>query len=67
MATVAEEDRRDNAFYIKKTVADDTSRFAFEYSSDTVGKYLIFNVYYTSIGNACGISMFNKEGKSIAP
>ena len=67
MSTLPEDDRRENAYYIKKTVSDATTRFGFTYTSDMLGQYLLFNVYYTAISTNSGIAMFDKNGKTVSP
>ena len=67
MSTLPEDDRRENAYYIKKTAVDATTRFGFTYTSDMLGQYLLFNVYYTAIGTNSGIAMFDKNGKTVSP
>ena len=66
MDNVAYEDLRGNTYLYQKSKADGNTMNAFTYTSDKVGKYLVFNVYYTDISNALGVEVWgNASGTPV--
>ena len=55
MEDVPVEDLRGNTYFYKKTTANGNTMNTFTYTAKDLGKYLVFNVYYTKIPTQMGV------------
>lgn len=57
-ATMIGDDARSDVYLFTKTVSNANTQMKVAYNTDDVGKYMLFHVYYTTIGTTAGVQLW---------